>query len=84
MSMGSIFVLILIVALILFIIIAIKKRWIAPSSGGIFTSQVAMHDLVTKDKQKAMEYIIENQEDQNRRKEDSGEGPEGGKCLNVQ
>ncbi len=68
----------------MFFIIALKKKWIAPSSGGIFTSQVAMHDLAAKDKQKAMEYIIENQEDQNRRKEDSGEGPEGGKPLNGQ
>ncbi len=84
MSMDSILVLILIIAVILFVIIAIKKRWIARSSGGIFTSQVVMHDLATKDKQKAMEYIIENQEDQNRRKEDSGEGPEGGKSLHEQ
>jgi len=43
-----------------------------------------MHDLATKDKQKAMEYIIENQEDENRRKGDSGEGPEGGKFLDEQ
>ena len=48
---------------------------------GCFTSQVIMHDLATKNKQKAMEYIIENQEDENRRKGDSGEGPEGGKNL---
>jgi hypothetical protein len=41
-----------------------------------------MHDLATKDKQKAMEYIIENQEDQNRRKRDSGGGSEGGIFLN--
>jgi hypothetical protein len=81
MSAGSIFVLILIVALIIFFMIALKKKWIAPSSGGIFTSQVAMHDLAAKDKQKAMEYIIENQEDQNRRKGDSGEGSEGGIFL---
>ncbi len=80
--MNSIFVLILIAAIILFVIISIKKGWIARSSGGIFTSQIAMHDLATKDKQKAMEYVIENQEDKNRRKEDSGEGPEGGKFLN--
>lgn len=43
-----------------------------------------MHDWATKDKQRAMEYIIENQEDQNQRKGDSGEGPEGGKSLNEQ
>lgn len=84
MSLGSIFILILMVAFIVFIIIALKKRWIAPSSGGVFTSQVAMHDLATKDKQKAMEYVIEDQEDRHRRKEDAGEGPEGGKPLHEQ
>ncbi len=81
MSVGSIFDLILTVALIIFFIVALKKKWIAPSSGGIFTSQVIMHDWATKDKQKAMEYVIENQEDQNRRKGDTGEGPEGGTFL---
>ncbi len=84
MSFGSIFFLILIIALIIFFIIALKKKWIGSPSGGIFTSQVIMHDLATKDKQKAMEYIIENQEDENRRKGDSGEGPEGGKPLDEQ
>ena len=81
MSLGSIFFLIIIIALIIFFFIALKKKWIGSSAGGIFTSQVIMHDLATKDKQKAMEYIIENQEDENRRKGDSGEGPEGGKFL---
>lgn len=82
MSIGSIIFLVIIVALVILLFYALKKKWIAPSSGGIFTSQVAMHDLVPKDKQKAMEYIIEDQEDRHRRKEDSGEGPEGGKPLN--
>lgn len=41
-----------------------------------------MHDLVNKDKQRAMEYIIETQEDRNKSKGDSGEGPEGGKLVN--
>ena len=77
MSPGSIIFLILIVALVFLYIIALKKKWIG-TAGGIFTSQVIMHDLATKDKQKAMEYVIENQEDRLRRKEDSGEGPEGG------
>lgn len=84
MSLNLIIFIILFIALIVLFIIALKKKWIARSSGGIFTSQVIMHDLATKDKQKAMEYIIENQEDQNRRKGDSGAGPEGGKFLDEQ
>jgi len=83
MSIGSIIFLALIVAVVILFIIAIKKKWIG-TAGGIYTSQVIMHDLATKDKQKAMEYIIENQEDQNRRKGDSGEGLEGGKSLDEQ
>jgi len=81
MPIGSIIFLTLIVLLFILFIIALKKKWIGSASGGIYTSQVIMHDLATKDKQKAMEYIIENQEDQNRRKGDSGEGPEGGQKL---
>ncbi len=84
MSINLIIFLIIFIALIILFIIAKKKKWIGSSSGGIFTSQVIMHDLATKDKQRAMEYIIENQEDQNRRKGDSGEGPEGGSYLNEE
>ena len=83
-SLNSIILLILFIALIALFIIALKKKWIGSATGGIFTSQVIMHDLATKDKQKAMEYIIENQEDENRRKGDSGEGPEGGKFSDEQ
>ncbi|MCU0646087.1 MAG: hypothetical protein MUC94_17740 [bacterium] len=84
MPIRSIIFLALVVGLIIFFIIALKKKWIGTTSGGIFTSQVMMHDLVNKDKQRAMEYIIENQEDQNKRKGDSGEGAEGGKPINEQ
>lgn len=82
MSIDSIIVLAIVVAIIILFIVALKKKWIGTASGGIFTSQVMMHDLATKDKQRAMEYIIENQEDRNKRKGDSGEGPEGGKPIN--
>jgi hypothetical protein len=84
MSINLIIFLIIFIALMVLFIIALKKKWIGSTSGGIFTSQVIMHDLATKDKQKAMEYIIDNQEDENRRKGDSGEGPEGGEFLDEQ
>lgn len=78
MSIQFIIFLIVFALVIVVFIIAVKKKWIGPPAGGIFTSQVIMHDWMTKDKQRAMEYVIENQEDQTRRKGDSGEGPEGG------
>ena len=84
MSIDSIIFIILIVALIIFFIVALKKKWIGSPSGGIFTSQVIIHGWATKDKQKAIEYIIENQEDQTRQKGESGEGLEGGESLNEQ
>ncbi len=84
MSTNFIIFLIIFVLLIVLFIIALKKKWIGSASGGIFTSQVIMHDLATKDKQKAMEYIIENQEDLDKRKGDSGEEPAGGKYLDEQ
>lgn len=84
MSTDLIIFLAVVVILFILFFVALKKKWIGSAAGGIFTSQVIMHDLATKDKQRAMEYIIENQEDQNRRKGDSGEGPEGGKILDEQ
>ncbi len=68
MSTNFIIFLIIFVLLIVLFIIALKKKWIGSASGGIFTSQV----------------IIENQEDLDKRKGDSGEGPAGGKYLDEQ
>lgn len=84
MSISSILFLVIFAAIISLLIIAFKKKWIGSVSGGIFTSQVIMHDWATKDKQGAMEYVIENQEDQNQRNGESSEGREGGATFNEQ
>jgi hypothetical protein len=81
MNLNLILFLIILVVVIILFIIAWKKKWIGSPAGGIFTSQVIMHDWMTKDKQRAIEYIIEKQEDAEKRKGDSGEGPEGGAYL---
>lgn len=64
----------IVVVVILFglMILAIKKKWIGPA-GGIFTSQVMMHDLVNKDKQRALEYIMEDQERTIKEEDETGE-----------
>lgn len=69
---------VIVVVLIGLLILAKKKKWIGPA-GGIFTSQVMMHDLVNKDKQRAMEYIMEEQERTIKEEDETGEDFEGGK-----
>jgi len=78
MSIRAIIFFVILVGLAIFFIIARKKKWIGPA-GGIFTGQVIMHDYANKDKQHAMEYVIENKEDILKEEDESGEGPEGGK-----
>ena len=78
MSTNFIIFIILLVIFILLAIIAFKKKWIGTASGGIYTGQVLMHDLANKDKQHAMEYVIENKEEIDQGQDESGEGPEGG------
>jgi len=78
MSLGAIIFIVILVLLFGLMILAKKKKWIG-SAGGIFTSQVMMHDLVNKDKQRAMEYIMEEQERTIKEDDESGEGLDGGK-----
>ena len=47
------FFIVFVQTLIIFFIIARKKKWIN-SAGGIYTGQVLMHDLAMKDKQRAL------------------------------
>ncbi len=74
----NVFVFIVIVVILLgLMILAIRKKWIGPA-GGIFTSQVMMHDLVNKDKQRAMEHIMKDQERTIKEEDETGEDYERG------
>ncbi|HDQ00307.1 MAG TPA: hypothetical protein ENN22_14160 [bacterium] len=61
----------------LILIIAVIKTKGINKGGGIYTGQVLMHDLAMKDKQRAMEYVIENQKRTIKQEEESGENPKG-------
>lgn len=76
MSLRFIIFGVVVIGLIFFFIFARKKKWIN-SAGGIYTGQVLMHDLAMKDKQRAMEYVIENQERAIKKDDESGEDPKG-------
>ncbi len=64
---------------ILFVVYAWAKGWLKGVAGrGSFTSQVIIHDLVEKGKQKAMEYHMDKQGEKEKRDALSGDDEEPG------
>jgi hypothetical protein len=64
---------------ILFVVYAWAKGWLKGAAGrGSFTSQVIMHDLVEKSKQRAMEYHMDKQEEKEKKDALSGDDQEPG------
>jgi hypothetical protein len=61
-----------------FVIFAWAKGWFKGVRRGSFTSQVTMHDWLNKDKQHAMEYVIDEEEEKERKDASSGENKEPG------
>ncbi len=73
------FVVLLVAGGIVFFVYAWAKGWLKGAGGrGSFTSQVIMHDLVQKNKQKAMEYHMDKQEEKEKRNALSGDDQEPG------
>lgn len=73
------FVLLLVIGGIVFVIFAWAKGWLKGSGArGSFTSQVILHDMVDKSRQKAMEYVMDEQEEKEKRDASSGEDDEPG------
>jgi hypothetical protein len=72
----KILVLLLIVGGVVFFIFAWAKGWLKGAARGSFTSQVLMHDMLNKSKQKAMEYVIDKEGEKEKRNALSGEGEE--------
>lgn len=72
-------VLLLVIGGIAFVIFAWAKGWLRGSGApGSFTSQVIMHDMSDKTRQKAMEYVMDEQEEKEKRDASSGEDKEPG------
>ena len=72
----KILVLLLIVGGVVFFIFAWAKGWLKGAGRGSFTSQVIMHDMLDKSKQKAMEYVIDKEKEKEKRDALSGEDEE--------
>jgi hypothetical protein len=64
---------------ILFVIYAWARGWLRGAGArGSFTSQVIMHDMLEKSKQKAMEYHMDEEEEREKREASSGEDKKPG------
>ena len=71
--------LLLVIGGIAFVIFAWARGWLRGSGApGSFTSQVIMHDMSDKTRQKAMEYVMDEQEEKEKRDASSGEDDEPG------
>lgn len=72
-------VVLLVAGWILFVVYAWAKGWLKGAGGrDSFTSQVIMHNLVEKSKQKAMEYHMDKQEEKEKKDALSGDDQEPG------
>jgi hypothetical protein len=73
-----ILVLLLITGGVVFFIFVWAKGWLKGSGRGSFTSQVIMHDMLDKSKQNAIEYVIDEEEEKEKRDALSGKDKEPG------
>ena len=72
-------VLLLVIGSFVFVIFAWAKGWLKGSGArGSFTGQVIMHDWLNQDKQKAIEYVVDEQEEKEKKDASSGENKEPG------
>ena len=57
-----------------FLIYATKKRWISWKGGSGISYLTAFHDFQTKDKQEAIEYVMEEKAGKKMEEQESGNG----------
>ena len=74
----TIVVLLLLLAAFMFFIVAWAKGWLKGVRRGSFTGQVVMHDWQNKGKQEAMEYVMDEQEEKEKKDASSGEDQKPG------
>lgn len=68
----GILLIILLVAVAAFLIYATKKRWISWRSGHGIATLTAFHDFQPKDKQEAIEYVMEEKAGKKMEEQESG------------
>ena len=74
----TIVVLLLLFAAFMLFIVAWAKGWLKGVRRGSFTGQVVMHDWQNKRKQEAMEYVMDEQEEKEKKDAASGEDQKPG------
>lgn len=77
-SVFGIFVIVLVAAVFIYVIYAWATGRFRRGVPGPFTSQVIMHDLSDKSRQKAMEYHMDKREEEDKKDARSGEDDEPG------
>lgn len=78
---NSIWLIILLVAVTAFLIYATKKRWISWRGGHGIATLTAFHDFQPKDKQEAIEYVMEQKAGKKMEEQESGEDNEKNNIL---
>ncbi|UCB52724.1 MAG: hypothetical protein JSV10_01125 [Candidatus Zixiibacteriota bacterium] len=73
-------VLLLVIGAIVFVIFAWAKGWLkGAGTRGSFTGQVIMHDMSARARQKAMEYVMDEQEEKEKKDASSGQDKKPGR-----
>ena len=80
----TVIVLLLLLAAFMFFIVAWAKGWLKGVRRGSFTGQVVMHDWQNKGKQEAMEYVMDEQEEKEKKDASSGEDQKPGSSGNEE
>ena len=74
-----ILVILLVTGGLVLVVFAWAKGWLRGAGiRGSFTSQVIMHDMLNQSKQKALEYVMDEEEEKEKREALSGEDKEPG------
>lgn len=63
---------------LVFVIYAWAKGWLKGARRGSFTGQVIMHDWLNQDKRDALEYVIDEDEEKDKKDAQSGKGEDPG------
>ncbi|TAK60974.1 MAG: hypothetical protein EPO24_06175 [Bacteroidetes bacterium] len=69
-----IWTILILIVVVAFLIYATKKRWVSWRGGSGIATLTAFHDFQTKDKQDAIEYVMEEQAGKKMEEQESGEG----------
>jgi hypothetical protein len=61
------------IAFVVFLIVATKKKWVSWKGGSPIASLTVFHDFQPKDKQEAIEYVMEQKAGKKMEEQESGD-----------